>query len=298
MSSILSLDKLSKSYGALRAVNAISFSVEKGSIHGILGPNGSGKSTTLGMLLGIVNPTGGDFSWFGKGSTDSNRKGVGALLEKPNFYPYLSGYDNLLISAKIKGISRREIDEVLEKVGLLRRKTSSFKTYSTGMKQRLAIASAMLGDPEVLIFDEPTNGLDPQGIADIRNLIAQLGREGKTILLASHILVEVEKVCSHVTILKKGNVKASGSVEEVLGKEDFTEFYLMDDDMPALERLIKAHPQFVQMKQDGAYFVVRFNGAIKAKEINSYCFEKGVVLDHLQLKQKTLEESFLEITKN
>ena len=296
MEHILSINNLNKRYGSVHAVKDLSIQVPPGSIYGILGPNGSGKSTTLGISLGIVNADSGSFNWFGQGSVDANRKKVGAILEKPNFYPYLSGLNNLRITSKIKGTNPSEIDGVLEEVGLLDRKTSRFKAYSTGMKQRLAIAAALLGDPQVLVLDEPTNGLDPQGIVDIRNLIIQLGERGKTIVLASHILDEVEKVCSHVAILQKGALKAAGSVAEVLSGDGNTIVLVGSSDLGKLESALKAYPNFLSLSPVQGKLLVVLKGEVNPGQLNSYLFEKGISADHVALKQKTLEESFLEIT--
>src|SRR3978361_1164256 len=220
---ILSIEDLSKRYGQVQALKNVSFTVPKGSVFGILGPNGSGKTTLLGTVMDIIRPTAGTFKLFGEVPTGDHRKKIGTLLETPNFYHYLSGEKNLFIAAEIKGKGKQDIPRVLEMVNLAQRKDSPFSTYSLGMKQRLAIASCLLGDPEVLILDEPTNGLDPVGIAEIRQLIKQLHQQGKTIIMASHLLDEVEKVCTHVAILKKGELLMTGSVQEILSNEDTAE---------------------------------------------------------------------------
>ena len=213
---ILSIDKLTKNYGAIRALDNVSFSVPEKTVFGILGPNGSGKTTLLGIVMDILKVTGGSYKWAGGETTDEMRKHVGTLLETPNFYHYLSGEDNLKIAAKIKGRGEGDIEKVLQTVNLYERRKSKFNSYSLGMKQRLAIASTLLGDPDILVFDEPTNGLDPAGIAEIRELIKELNLQGKTIIMASHILDEVEKVCTHVAIIQKGVLKMVGSVSDVL----------------------------------------------------------------------------------
>ncbi len=193
VNTILTINNLTKKFGPITAVNDLSFSIEKGNVYGILGPNGSGKSTTLGIVLNVVNKTEGDFHWFdGSGSTHDALKKVGAIIERPNFYPYMTAIQNLELVCKIKGVSTEKVTEKLEIVGLAERKDSKFRTFSLGMKQRLAIASALLNDPEILILDEPTNGLDPQGIHQIREIIKKIASEGTTILLASHLLDEVE----------------------------------------------------------------------------------------------------------
>src|SRR6188508_365069 len=199
--SILSLENISKNYGRVQALNGVNFEVQKGTVFGILGPNGSGKTTLLGIIMDILKPTSGSYRLLDETPTEVQRRQIGTLLETPNFYHYLSAVRNLKIAAAIKGRGHDDIDHVLEVVNLTHRKNSAFSTYSLGMKQRLAIGSALLGNPDVLVFDEPTNGLDPVGIAEIRSLIKQLAQDGKSIIMASHLLDEVEKVCTHVAIL-------------------------------------------------------------------------------------------------
>ena len=202
---LLQLDQLSKHYGKLKAVDQLSISIKKGNIYGLLGPNGSGKSTTLGMILNVINPTSGSFQWYeGTHTTHQALKKIGAIIERPNFYPYMTALQNLTLICKIKQCSTENIQEKLELVGLWDRRHSKFKTYSLGMKQRLAIAAALVNNPELLILDEPTNGLDPEGIHQIRKLIFKIAEGGTTILLASHLLDEVEKVCNQVIVLKNG----------------------------------------------------------------------------------------------
>jgi ABC-type multidrug transport system ATPase subunit len=214
MSAILSLHGLSKRYGKVQALHNLSLEVQPGHIYGLLGPNGSGKTTTLGILLGITRPNQGHFTWFGAPPSAASRQRIGTLLETPNFYPYLSAVRNLEIVATLKQRGYDRIDEVLRQTGLYDRRTSAISTYSLGMRQRLALAAALVADPDVLVLDEPTNGLDPQGIADVRQLIRETGQRGKTIILASHILDEVEKICTHVAVLKQGVLLAEGSIHE------------------------------------------------------------------------------------
>ncbi|MFZ0490268.1 MAG: ATP-binding cassette domain-containing protein, partial [Salegentibacter sp.] len=251
METILTLNQLTKNYGTLTAVDKLSFSIEKGNVYGILGPNGSGKSTTLGMVLNVVNKTGGDFSWFnGSESTHEALKKVGAIIEHPNFYPYMTATQNLALVCKIKGVQPEKIEEKLEIVGLLDRKNSKFSTFSLGMKQRLAIASALLNDPEILILDEPTNGLDPQGIHQIREIIRKIATTGTTILLASHLLDEVEKVCSHVVIIRKGVKLYSGPVDGINASHGF--FELKANDTELLQVLLREDPRIgnITLKDD------------------------------------------------
>ena len=294
MTNILRTDKLSKKYGNLQVLNGVSLSVEKGAIFGILGPNGSGKTTTLSILLDVIPQESGTFQWFEKDSNYLNRKKIGSLLETPNFYPYLSAKKNLQIVAQIKGVPYAEIDGVLKTVGLLDRKNDNFNTYSLGMKQRLAIASALLGNPEVLLLDEPTNGLDPQGIAEIRNLIQTVAEKGLTIILASHMLDEVEKVCTHVAILKKGVLLVQGKVDEILSEDSMIE--LMSENTDALLQALRENPLIIEIKKELDKIVIKLSKPVSNAEINQYLFQKGVTLTHLVAKKKNLEKQFLEIT--
>ncbi|UAY54104.1 ABC transporter ATP-binding protein [Arachidicoccus terrestris] len=292
---VLSIQSLSKSYGTLQALAAVSFDVPKGSIYGILGPNGSGKTTLLGILTDVLRPDNGQFTLLEEPDPVSARKRIGTLLETPNFYPYLSAYKNLEISAAIKGVSTMEIDPVLDRVGLLARKHSKFSTFSLGMKQRLAIGSALLGNPEMLILDEPTNGLDPNGIAEIRNLIKGLSQEGRTVLMASHLLDEVEKVCTHVAIIKNGKLLASGSVGEVLASDDV--IALRAADLERLAEILPGVKGYVSQDRLESRILLHADlGTSSLEEINRYCFEHGVVLEHLALQRASLEAKFLEIT--
>ncbi|HXL57189.1 MAG TPA: ATP-binding cassette domain-containing protein [Chitinophagaceae bacterium] len=292
---VLTLNGITKYYGRIRALNNVSFSVPEGSVFGILGPNGSGKTTMLGIIMDILRPTSGNFLFFGAPPTAAIRKQIGTLLETPNFYHYLSGERNLRIAAEIKGKGLNQIDEVLRKVNLYQRKDSKFSTYSLGMKQRLAIASCLLGDPQVLVFDEPTNGLDPVGIAEIRELIKNVATKGKTIIMASHLLDEVEKVCTHVGILKMGDLLTAGKVDEVLVNEDIVE--LSAGNMQLLEQALASLNGYTSIKNQNEYIQLLFPvNTAKLEKINEHCFRNGVVLNHLRLKKKSLETKFLELT--
>jgi len=296
LKTILTLDHLSKDFHGLRAVNQVSFEIEKGNVYGILGPNGSGKSTTLGIVLNVVNKTGGNYSWFGGSvSTHKALEKVGAIIERPNFYPYLTAYENLKIVATIKKASPTKIDEKLELVGLLERKNSAFRTFSLGMKQRLAIASALLNDPEILILDEPTNGLDPQGIRQIRDIIREIANHGTTILLASHLLDEVEKVCSHVVVLKKGTMLYCGSVNGMTANEGF--FELDSDDNDKLRAVLVSHPSVAKIENQDNKIVVYIKAPLDAKELNKLIFDNYITLTHLVKRNHSLEEQFLQITQ-
>lgn len=297
METILTINNLTKKYGNLTAVNNLSFTIKKGNVYGILGPNGSGKSTTLGITLNVVNKTSGSFSWFdGQTSTHNALKKVGAIIERPNFYPYMSAYKNLKLVCKIKEISEDKIDEKLELVGLLDRKESKFKTFSLGMKQRLAIASALLNDPEILILDEPTNGLDPQGIHQIRAIIKDIASQGTTILLASHLLDEVEKVCSHVVVLRKGHKLYEGPVDQMISSEGF--FELKCDNPEHLVTYLNSHQNIKNTKVTDDLITAFLDAPMSASAFNKELIDNGIALSHLVLRKESLEEQFLQLTDN
>ncbi|APG64292.1 ABC transporter ATP-binding protein [Tenacibaculum todarodis] len=296
METILSLKNLDKKFGQVHAVNNLSFDIQKGNVYGILGPNGSGKSTTLGIILNVVNRTSGDFSWFdGTLSTHEALKKVGAIIERPNFYPYMTATQNLQLICKIKGVSYDKIDEKLKIVNLFERKNSKFKTYSLGMKQRLAIASALLNDPEILILDEPTNGLDPQGIHEIRQIIQEIAGNGTTILLASHLLDEVEKVCSHVVVIRNGVKLYSGRVDEMTASNGLFELKV-DGDETALNDILANHPAIGSVKKDHDLIIANLKTEISASELNSFLFQKGISVSHLVKRKPSLEQQFLDLT--
>ncbi len=297
MQPILTLTNLTKKFGPITAVNNLTVTIEKGNVYGILGPNGSGKSTTLGIVLNVVNKTKGSFHWFdGNVSTHEALKNVGAIIERPNFYPYMTALQNLKLVCRIKGVSSDNIDEKLDLVGLLDRKDHKFKTFSLGMKQRLAIASSLLNNPEILILDEPTNGLDPQGIHQVREIIKKVASEGTTILLASHLLDEVEKVCSHVIILSKGKSLYSGSVADMNTNLGF--FTLQCSDIVTLQNILEKHSSFGEIKREGELLIAYIKEPMKGSELNKFLFDKGVNLSYLVHRRESLEEQFLEITKN
>ena len=298
MHPILTITGVSKNYGKLTALDAVSFEVPAGAVFGILGPNGSGKTTLLSIILDVLHADTGKYSWFGNSPQTNNRKQIGSLLETPNFYHYLSAVDNLKITQAISGRGgSTDIDEVLRIVKLDERKNSKFSSYSLGMKQRLAIGAALLGNPGVLVFDEPTNGLDPVGIAEIRELIKTLAASGKTIIMASHLLDEVEKVCTHVAILKKGNLLTAGPVDEVLAQEDIVEIAAADND--ALENMVQDMGGFTKVKKhDNCLQLFYPVGTAQLDSINKYCFDKGITLQQLQLKKKSLETKFFELTND
>ncbi len=289
----MEIRNLSKSYGRLKALDSLSLTVEKGSIFGILGPNGSGKTTTLGILLDIIKADSGEHLWFGQRPSSASRKRIGALLEQPLFYPYLTAEQNLKVVADIRGAAYNEIDDVLEMVSLRDKKLYKYSTFSLGMKQRLAIAAAMLGKPEVLIFDEPTNGLDPKGIADIRNLILEIAKQGFTIILASHLLDEVEKVCTHVLVLEKGKKRYAGPVNEALGGALIME--VAANDTEKLQAALSKIQAVKSATKQNGMFVLTVDEDLLPESLNKLLTEQGVYLSHLVVRTKSLEKYFLEL---
>ncbi len=292
MKTVLSIQDLTKHFGRIKAVNHLNLEVKSGQVFGMLGPNGSGKTTTLGMLMGVTNPTEGKFFWFGEEPAPQLRKKIGAVLEHPIFYPYLSGQKNLELNAMIKQCPQENIPKVLELVELSDRKDDKYKTYSLGMKQRLAIASALLNNPTVLILDEPTNGLDPMGIAEIRDIIRKIAAQDKTIILASHLLDEVQKVCTHFAVLKKGNLIHTGAVGEVDSGAEVVE---VNADIENLNELLLSFSGTSSINRENGCYQVSLREGFHSKDLNLFLFDKGVVASHLLTKKKSLEKQFLEI---
>ena len=297
METILQINNLSKNYGYIQAVDNLSLTINKGDVFGILGPNGSGKTTTLSIILGIVKQNSGDFTWFDNQPNEIANKKLGALVEQPNFYPYLSILDNLKISAEIKGLGNNpeEFDRVLKIVNLSERRLSRFKTLSFGMKQRLTIASILLGNPQVLIFDEPTNGLDPEGIVEIREIIMGEAKKGKTIIMASHILDEVEKVCSHVGILKKGKLIKQGRVSEIVKADDL--IIISSDNIDKLHEALARSGMYKTLNKTQNEVTLTLEDKYSPQDVNKFAFENGFILSKFEVKKKSLEEQFLEIVK-
>ena len=291
---IIEVVELTKHYGTKKAVDNISFSVEQGQVFGFLGPNGSGKTTTIGLLLGIINKTSGIIKLFESDDLDSARLRIGATLETPNFYPYLSGLDNLKIVAKIKRATDEQIERALKLVDLSARAKSPFRTYSLGMKQRLALAAATLSNPDLIILDEPTNGLDPDGIRDVRQIIKRLADEGKTIFLSSHLLSEVEQVCSHVAVIKNGKLLKSGHVKELISHNPIA--FLKAEPIETLKAALATYPETLSIADEGEGVLVELLSDNLAV-LNQFLSEKGIYLSHLALQKKTLEEAFIEITQ-
>lgn len=297
VSTILEVSNLSKRFGGTKAVDKLSFRIQKGEVLGLLGPNGSGKTTTLGMILGVTRPTSGEFSWFEKGAGSHLRQHIGSLLERPRFYPWMSGKESLKLTACLRGASFSEIPKVLDRVGLADVGRKKVGEYSLGMKQRLGIAACLLGDPKVMVLDEPTNGMDPQGIADIRDLILQEKEKGTTVILASHILDEVEKVCSHVLMLNRGQVLSQGALQEVLGGDSWYE--LSASSMSALIEALKKHPYLVDLSEaEEGRVKASFSSPLGGDELNRYLFDQQVCLSHLEERRTSLEENFLNKLKD
>lgn len=292
---VLETKNLSKSYGSIKALQNLNLDIEEGTILGLLGPNGSGKTTTLGIILGILKYDAGNYEWFEGQFGEYHRLKIGAILETPNFYPYLNALDNLAIVSKIKQDDASNYDELLKLVELSERKLSKFSTYSLGMKQRLAIAAALIGNPSVLIFDEPTNGLDPQGIAEVRNIIKRIADTGKTVIMASHILDEVEKICSHVGIMRKGSLLASGRIGEILNNSKLAEFGANEIDK--LKQCLAGMVGISIIKDNGKYIECAINNDVAAEDVNRYLINQGIYLNHLVVKKQRLEDEFLQIIK-
>ncbi|HMQ06208.1 MAG TPA: ABC transporter ATP-binding protein [Saprospiraceae bacterium] len=293
---VLHTYELTKRYGKLTALDGLSLQIEAGHVYGLLGPNGSGKTTTLGLILGILKKNDGTYEWFNGRYGEKARMKIGAILETPNFYPYLNAIENLKIVSTIKEASDTPYDELLELVELSDRKNSKFRTYSLGMKQRLAIAATLIGDPEVLIFDEPTNGLDPQGIVEVRDILKKIADSGKTVIMASHILDEVEKICSHVAIIKKGKLLAQGPVGAILTSDPVCE--IAADDMEHLHRFLTKAPFVKQIVPVKHYYECILDKSTTIASVNKAAFEANIIITHLVGRKRRLEEEFLEITKN
>ena len=293
MQNILAINGLSKNYGAIQALNELSISVQKGDVYGVLGPNGSGKTTTLGIILGVTNATRGSYSWFESGHSHKLRKKIGAMLDKPNFYPHLTGLENLKLVADIKEQKNPQIQEKLELAGMLKSASRKFLTYSTGMRQRLALASTLLGNPEVLVLDEPTNGLDPEGIADVRELILKIANEGITVIMASHLLDEVQKVCSHVAVIKSGKKLYEGHVQSLLAGEEGIE--IGSDNIEKLGSTLSAYEGIDQFEKKSDKFFIKLKSGYKASELSAFLITNGVDITHFAHNKGSLEQEFLHL---
>jgi ABC-2 type transport system ATP-binding protein len=293
---VLSINNLTKSYGSLTAVDGLNLEIEKGHVYGLLGPNGSGKTTTLGIILDILRQDEGTYEWFDGAYGEDARIKIGAILETPNFYPYLNAAENLDIVRRIKGVDKVKFDELLEIVNLAHRKKSAFRTYSLGMKQRLAIAATMIGDPEVLIFDEPTNGLDPQGIAEVRKILSEIASKGNTVIMASHILDEVEKICDHVAIIKNGRMLASGPIGAIMSKDTIIEINAQNNE--ALHDLLKNHPAVKTVHRKLEWIECTVDESESIESFSRSIYDQGIVPTRIVARKTRLEEEFLQITSS
>ena len=288
---------LSKNFGQLQAVKNLNVEIKRGEVFGFLGPNGAGKSTTVGMILGLIAPTAGSIELFGvkqDGNLWPALRRIGAIVEEPAFYPYLSGRDNLEVLARsIGGITKTKIDEELERVNLSDRAQDQYGHYSMGMKQRLGIASTLIRNPEFIILDEPTNGLDPAGTKEIRDLIPRLAHESRAIMLCSHLLHEVELVCNRVAIIKQGTVIADAPVKELLSRG--SRLQLKVDDIDRAEAVLKALPWVNSVEREGAYLLIDVPPD-RGVSVNQALAEKGIFVSELVNRTASLEDVFLQLT--
>jgi ABC-2 type transport system ATP-binding protein len=294
----ISVSDLTKIYGEQTALSHATFEVPLGSVCGFVGPNGSGKTTTIRMLLGLITPTGGNGTVLGEDirSPEKYLSKVGAMIEGPAFYPMLSGRENLKVLADLGGFPHERVDLLLEKVGLGERGSSKFKTYSLGMKQRLGIAAALLPEPQLLILDEPTNGLDPNGIQEIRELIKELAENGTSVFVSSHILSELEMISEYLVMLRKGKVIFSGRTQDLLGNQKpitsaKPEYQV---DLNKLVMIVKELGYQARVENGAIYIPV---GAEIGAVLNRAAFEAGVTLSSISTQQPTLEETFFEMTE-
>ena len=292
--------ELTKRFGSTLAVDGLTMEVPQGEVFGFLGPNGAGKTTTIAMLLGLVRPTAGSAELLGqdlrRGLGHALRR-TGATIESPAFYPYLSGRDNLRVVARVLGgAAETRIDSVLEQVGLGLRGGDKFKVYSMGMKQRLALAAALLNDPELLILDEPTNGLDPAGIQETRSLLRRMvDEQGKTVFLSSHLLHEVQQVCDRVMIIDRGRVIAQGRVEELLRRKESIEVELGEGEVERAETLLRSQPWIKGVVREGNRLRLAADPEA-SRQVAEVLGKAGIFPCQLTRVSSTLEDFFLELT--
>ena len=296
---VIETHDLTKRYGrGVLAVDRVSLEVGQGQVFGFLGPNGSGKTTTIGMLLGVISPTAGTMRLFGESDAAGLQRArlrTGATLEQPNFYPYMSGLDNLRIVANVKGAPRREIDRVLDVTGLTARRKSRFRTYSLGMKQRLALAAALLNDPDLIVLDEPANGLDPEGMREIRDIVTSLADAGKTVFLSSHLLWEVERMCTHAAIVSRGRIVRRASVAELIAGATVVE--LKGGDAELLRQAAAMYPGATHVERRDK-LVIATLGDDDTAALNRWLGERGLYVSHLARRARTLEDAFMDATRD
>lgn len=294
---VLEIKNLTKNYGKVKALDRLNLTINKGEVYGILGPNGSGKTTTLGIILGILAKGEGEFKWFGGKYGQGHRLKIGSILETPNFFPYLNAFDNLEIVRHIKKAPKSDFEELLKLVNLHRRRFSKFKTYSLGMKQRLAIAATLVGDPEVLIFDEPTNGLDPQGISEVRSILKKVADSGRTVIMASHILSEVEKICSHVAIIREGQLLATGPIGAILTSDLVVE--VNSDDRSSLLGFLENTSWISEIRElENGIIECQIPENSEVTELSKLLYQKNIYPTHFVVRKPSLEQEFLAITSN
>ena len=292
---ILHTNNITKDYSSNKALSNLSFELNKGDVLGLLGPNGSGKSTTLGIIMGVTKLSSGDFSWFGGEDIHVAKKRIGAMIEHPAFYPYLSAEQNLKVVCDIKEIRYSSVENVLRLVRLDTAGNKSFKQFSLGMKQRLALASALLGDPEVLVLDEPTNGLDPKGIVEIRDIILDLAKKGKTIIFASHILSEVQKICNRLLVLKDGIKVYDGSMDKMLGQDKQVE--VSATNMDTLEACLKSYSGVSTYKVQEKFILISLNDFGNIEDFSNYLQEQKLALTHFNVHERSLEKEIINLLK-
>jgi ABC-2 type transport system ATP-binding protein len=291
---IVVTDKLTKRYGRTAAVDAVNLTVRRGEVYGFLGPNGAGKTTTLRMLVGLIRPTSGSARVLGgRPGEEAVLRRVGALIEGPGFYPYLSGRDNLRVLARYNRLGGTAVEQALEQVDLSARGGDTFKSYSLGMKQRLGVAAALLGDPDLLILDEPTNGLDPNGMADMRELVSRLAASGRTVLLSSHLLGEVQQVCDRVGVIAGGRLLTESTVADLRGASSL---FVHAEPVADAERVIAAvlGPVDVRRTGDGGLQVA--TGPARNPELVRAMVQAGIELHEIRSAERSLEEVFFEMT--
>jgi ABC-2 type transport system ATP-binding protein len=288
---------LRKQYGNVLAVQDVSIGVQRGDVFGFLGPNGSGKTTTVAMVLGLIAPTAGTVELFGQTTPDGRYRAlhrVGSIIESPAFYPYLSGRDNLRVVAKLRHVPAARIPQILDQVYLADRADRKYSAYSLGMKQRLAIGAALLNDPELLMLDEPTNGLDPEGMVEVRNLILHLAAQGKTIFLCSHLLAEVQQVCTRVAFINRGLIVKQGTTEDLLRSENSN--YIEVNDVPRAIEVLRASGIIGEIRPEGRGLQFACAGAGDcAADAAAALIGAGIRLNRLQPVETSLESIYLQL---
>jgi ABC-2 type transport system ATP-binding protein len=292
---VLRTHGLRKQYGRVTAVQDVSIMVRPGEVFGFLGPNGSGKTTTVAMILSLIEPTAGTVELFGQTTREGRYRAlnrVGSIIESPAFYPFLSGRDNLGVVARLRGVPKARVGEVLDQIFLSDRADRKYSAYSLGMKQRLAIGAALLNDPELLMLDEPTNGLDPEGMVEVRNLILHLASQAKTIFLCSHLLAEVQQVCTRVAFINRGVIVKQGTTEDLL-RTDNTH-YLEVDDIPRAIEVLRQTAYITEVRPEGRGVQITCTGECAA-DVATTLIGAGLRLNRLQPIETSLESIYLEL---